>query len=49
LTSDPRAYEQAFRRLTSTNLSDLDPPLLIYLLLFTHPTPAQRLAAAAAA
>jgi len=48
LTRDPRAYEQAFRRLTSTNLSDLDPPLLIYLFLFTHPTPAQRLAAAAA-
>jgi STE24 endopeptidase len=49
LTCDPLAYEQAFRRLTATNLSDLDPPRLIYLLLFTHPTPAQRLAAAAGA
>jgi Zn-dependent protease with chaperone function len=49
LTCDRLAYEQAFYRLTATNLSDLDPPRLIYLLLFTHPTPAQRLAAAAVA
>jgi STE24 endopeptidase len=48
LTRDRAAYEQAFRRLAATNLSDLDPPRLIYLLLFTHPTPAQRLAAAMA-
>jgi STE24 endopeptidase len=47
LTHDRGAYEQAFRRLAATNLSDLDPPTLIYLLLFTHPTPPQRLAAAA--
>jgi STE24 endopeptidase len=48
LTHDQAAYEQAFRRLAATNLSDLDPPKLIYLLLFTHPTPPQRLAAALA-
>jgi Zn-dependent protease with chaperone function len=48
LTHDQTAYEQAFRRLAASNLSDLDPPKLIYLLLFTHPTPPQRLAAAVA-
>jgi STE24 endopeptidase len=45
LTHDRAAYEQAFRRLATNNLSDLDPPTLIYLLFFTHPTPPQRLAA----
>ena len=49
LTGDRAAYETAFRRLARTNLSDLDPPRLLYLLLFTHPTPPERLAAAAAA
>jgi Zn-dependent protease with chaperone function len=48
LTRDRVAYERTFRRLAVTNLSDLDPPSLIYLILFTHPTPAERLAAAAA-
>jgi STE24 endopeptidase len=47
LTNDPGAYEEVFRRLATANLSDLDPPRLIYLLLFTHPTPPERLAAAA--
>jgi STE24 endopeptidase len=46
LTHNQAAYEQAYRRLAATNLSDLDPPKLIYLLLFTQPTPPQRLAAA---
>jgi STE24 endopeptidase len=45
LTNEPAAYESAFRRLAATNLSDLDPPPLVYFLLFTHPTPAERLAA----
>ena len=45
LTGDRAAYESAFRRLARTNLSDLDPPQLLYLLLFTHPTPPERLAA----
>src|SRR6266545_7792818 len=39
--------ETAFRRLARTNLTDLDPPRLLYFLLFTHPTPPERLAAAA--
>jgi STE24 endopeptidase len=47
LTRDRAAYEQTFNRLATANLSDLDPPRLIYILLFTHPTPPQRLAAAA--
>jgi len=46
LTGDRAAYETAFRRLAQTNLADLDPPRLLYLLLFTHPTPPERLAAA---
>jgi STE24 endopeptidase len=48
LTGDRAAYEQTFRRLAASNLTDLDPPKLVYLLLFTHPTPPQRLAAAIA-
>jgi predicted Zn-dependent protease len=48
LTGDRAAYEQTFRRLAASNLADLDPPKLVYLLLFTHPTPPQRLAAAIA-
>jgi Zn-dependent protease with chaperone function len=47
LTGDRGAYEAAFRRLARMNLVDLDPPRLLYLLLFTHPTPPERLAAAA--
>jgi STE24 endopeptidase len=47
LTGDRAAYETAFRRLARANLTDLDPPRLLYLLLFTHPTPPERLAAAA--
>jgi STE24 endopeptidase len=47
LTGDRAAYETAFRRLARTNLTDLEPPRLLYLLLFTHPTPPERLAAAA--
>jgi STE24 endopeptidase len=34
------------RRLALTNLADLDPPPLLYALLFTHPTPPERIAAA---
>jgi Zn-dependent protease with chaperone function len=48
LTGDRAAYESPFRRLARANLSDLDPPRLLYLLLFTHPTPPERLAAAEA-
>jgi STE24 endopeptidase len=47
LTRDPGAFEAAFRRLATTNLADLDPPRVVYALLFTHPTPPERIAAAA--
>lgn len=46
LTGDRGAYLDTFRRLARVNLSDLDPPPLVYLLLFSHPTPAERMAAA---
>ena len=46
LTGDGQALEQMHRRLALANLSDLDPPPLLYALLFTHPTPPQRIAAA---
>ena len=48
LAGDRAAYEQVSRRLAASNLTDLDPPKLVYLLLFTHPTPPQRLAEAIA-
>ena len=46
LTRDPAAFEAAMRRLAESNLSDLDPPRALYLLLFTHPTPRERIAVA---
>jgi STE24 endopeptidase len=46
LTHDPAAFEAAHRSLALSNLADLDPPRPLYLLLFTHPTPPERLAAA---
>jgi STE24 endopeptidase len=46
LTRDAGAFERVFRRLARANLSDLDPPRLLYVLLFTHPTPPERVAAA---
>jgi STE24 endopeptidase len=46
LTGDRAAHATAFRRLAQTNLTDLDPPRPLYLLLFTHPTPPERLEAA---
>jgi STE24 endopeptidase len=45
LTGDRCAYLETFRRLARVNLSDLDPPPLAYLLLFSHPTPSERMAA----
>jgi STE24 endopeptidase len=44
LTHDLDAFERAHLRLARDNLSDLAPPRLAYLLLFTHPTPPERLA-----
>ena len=46
LTFDGEALEQMHRRLALANLADLDPPPLLYALLFTHPTPPERIAAA---
>jgi STE24 endopeptidase len=46
LTGDLGAFERAFLGLTESNISDLDPPRPVYLLLFTHPTPPERIAAA---
>jgi len=48
LTSDPAAFEQMMRRLAGANLADLDPPRLVYAVLFSHPTPPERIAAARA-
>jgi STE24 endopeptidase len=46
LTGDAAALEDMHRRLAVANLADLDPPPLLYALLFTHPTPPERIAAA---
>jgi STE24 endopeptidase len=46
LTHDPETMERMHRRLALANLADLDPPRPVYLLLFTHPTPPERIAAA---
>jgi STE24 endopeptidase len=46
LTGDGAAMAELHRRLALANLADLDPPRLLYLLLFTHPTPPERIAAA---
>jgi STE24 endopeptidase len=45
VTGDGEAMEGLHRRLALANLSDLDPPQLVYALLFTHPTPPERIAA----
>jgi Zn-dependent protease with chaperone function len=46
LTEDPRAFEETFSRLATSNLMDLDPPRLAYLFLFSHPTPPERIVSA---
>jgi STE24 endopeptidase len=46
LTHDAETMQRLHRRLALANLADLDPPRLLYLLLFTHPTPPERIAAA---
>lgn len=48
LTHDLDAFVGAHVALARKNLSDLDPPRLAYLMLFTHPTPPERLALARA-
>ncbi|HJQ73707.1 MAG TPA: M48 family metalloprotease [Gaiellaceae bacterium] len=44
LTEAPAAFARAHVELARRNLSDLEPPRLVYLLLFSHPTPPERLA-----
>jgi STE24 endopeptidase len=46
LTGDRDAYVRAHVALARTNVSDLDPPRLAYLALFSHPTPPERVALA---
>lgn len=48
LTRDADAFVRVHVELARRNLSDLAPPRLAYLLLFSHPTPRERLAAARA-
>src|SRR6478609_1067011 len=44
LTQQPAAFARAHLELARRNLSDLQPPRLVYLLLFSHPTAPERLA-----
>jgi len=46
LTGNRDAYVAVHRDLAAANLSDLDPPRLVYRLLFTHPTAPERIASA---
>ena len=45
-TGDLDAFESAFERLSEANLPDPEPPRLVYLWLFSHPTVEERVAAA---
>jgi STE24 endopeptidase len=45
LVGKPEVFEESFRALALSNLLDLDPPRLFYLMAFTHPTPPERIAA----
>ena len=44
LTRDVVAFERVHLELARANLADLEPPGLAYVLLFSHPTPPERLA-----
>jgi STE24 endopeptidase len=46
LTRDPQTFVEMQRRLSVTNLSDPDPPALVFGLFATHPTGPQRIALA---
>ena len=46
LTRDPTTFVEMQRRLSVTNLSDLDPPALVFGLFATHPSGPQRIALA---
>jgi len=45
LTRDPGIFASSLRALAVSNLLDLDPPRLAYVMAFTHPTPPERIAA----
>jgi STE24 endopeptidase len=45
LTGDLETFERTHVSLARTNLSDLDPPRVLYLATFTHPTAPERIAA----
>jgi STE24 endopeptidase len=45
LTRDLGALERTFRRLAESNVSDLDPPRVVYWVKHTHPTVPERIAA----
>ena len=49
ITGDPQSYRELMVLLAATNRSALEPPSWRYAMLFTHPTPLQRIAAAEAA
>jgi STE24 endopeptidase len=44
-TGDRHGLEQAFRRLVEANVSDVDPPRIVYWLRYSHPTVPERIAA----
>jgi STE24 endopeptidase len=46
LLRDLATFERAHRELALENLSDLDPPRAVYLLMFSHPTPPERISEA---
>jgi STE24 endopeptidase len=46
LTRDVEAFVESHRELARSNVSDLDPPRAVYVAMFTHPTPPERIAAA---
>jgi len=48
LTDDPSTVERMEERLATTNLADVDPPALEYLLFASHPSIVERMAAARA-
>jgi STE24 endopeptidase len=47
-TDDLEAFVDVHHDLALANLADLDPPRAVYAILFSHPTPPERIAAAAA-
>ena len=45
LTGDVKVFEDSHRALALSNLADLDPPRAVYLAMFSHPTPPERIEA----